>query len=112
MLIAECIGCREIKEIQDRDLCSKCIEWEKKHLEYINSDEYMKELSRSAPKKLPIPAEIRWAVWERDNFTCQHCGSRKNLTIDHIFPESRGGEMTMENAQTLCKTCNSRKGAR
>ena len=63
-------------------------------------------------QKLPIPESIRWAVWERDNFTCQHCGSRKKLTVDHIYPESKGGEMTMDNAQTLCKSCNSRKGAR
>lgn len=63
-------------------------------------------------QKIPIPSNIKWAVWERDNFTCQRCGSRKDLTVDHVYPESKGGEMTMENAQTLCKSCNSRKGAR
>jgi 5-methylcytosine-specific restriction endonuclease McrA len=51
-------------------------------------------------------------VWERDDFTCRHCGSRKHLTVDHIHPESKGGKMTMDNAQTLCRSCNSRKGAR
>lgn len=63
-------------------------------------------------KKEQIPNNLRWAVWERDNFTCLNCGSRKNLTIDHIYPESKGGKLTMENSQTLCKPCNSRKGAR
>lgn len=63
-------------------------------------------------RKQPIPDELRWAVWERDNFTCQHCGSRQFLSVDHIFAESRGGTMTLDNLQTLCKTCNSRKGAR
>lgn len=64
------------------------------------------------PKKQPIPSNIRLAVWERDNFTCQYCGSRQNLSIDHIYPESKGGEATIENCQTLCRSCNSRKGAR
>lgn len=63
-------------------------------------------------KKNKIPDKIRWAVWERDNFICQKCGSRKDLTIDHVYPESKGGKMTMKNAQTLCRTCNSSKGAR
>lgn len=62
--------------------------------------------------KKAIPESIRWAVWERDNFTCKLCGSRKNLEIDHIHPESKGGETTIENCQTLCKRCNRSKGAR
>lgn len=63
-------------------------------------------------RKENIPDDLRWAVFERDNFTCRHCGNRRNLTVDHVFPESKGGKATMENCQTLCKTCNSRKGAR
>jgi hypothetical protein len=63
-------------------------------------------------KKAPIPPEVRWAVWERDNFTCNHCGTRKYLSVDHILAESKGGKMTLDNLQTLCKPCNSSKGAR
>lgn len=62
--------------------------------------------------KVKIPTELRWAVWERDNFTCRHCGSRRSLAVDHIYPESRGGATTLDNLQTLCKRCNSRKGAK
>lgn len=63
-------------------------------------------------KKQPIPDSIRWQVWERDNFTCQVCGSRKRLEVDHIYPESKGGTLDLANLQTLCNKCNSRKGAR
>lgn len=111
-MLIECIGCRKIKEIKEGNLCSDCVNWEKKHLDYINSKEYMADIPRSKPKKVPIPHDIRWSVWERDNFTCKVCGARKNLTVDHIHPESKGGKATLENCQTLCKTCNSRKGAK
>lgn len=63
----------------------------------------------AASTKEHIPSEIRWAVWERDNFTCKHCGTRKHLSVDHIHPESAGGTLDMRNLQTLCKPCNSRK---
>lgn len=67
---------------------------------------------RSPSKKARIPADTRWGVWERDNFTCQHCGCRRNLAVDHIHPESRGGGLELANLQTLCRSCNSKKGAR
>lgn len=57
-----------------------------------------------------IPDELRWEVWERDNFTCRHCGKRTNLTCDHIIPVAKGGQTVKDNLQTLCKSCNSKKG--
>ena len=66
----------------------------------------------SGYKKTPIPPHIRGEVWERDEFTCQMCGVRKYLSVDHIYPESAGGDLSMENLQTLCKSCNSKKGSK
>ena len=54
----------------------------------------------------------RWTVWERDNFTCCSCGRRRFLTIDHIVPRCKGGTHEIENLQTLCSRCNSKKGRR
>lgn len=62
--------------------------------------------------KQGIAAGIRWAVWGRDNFTCQQCGKRSHLAVDHILAESKGGATEMDNLQTLCKSCNSRKGSK
>src|SRR5688572_587451 len=61
-------------------------------------------------QKAEIPDHLRWEVFERDNFTCKRCGSRRKLTADHIIAESKGGPTTLENLQTLCKSCNSKKG--
>ncbi len=63
-------------------------------------------------RKKPIPEELRWKVFSRDGHKCRHCGSGEMLRADHIIPESKGGEMTLENLQTLCRSCNSRKGNR
>lgn len=83
-----------------------------KLIKAFESGKPIRNPSRNNYKKQPIPKDLRWTVWERDDFTCQICGSRRNLTIDHIYPESKGGELTLENAQTLCKSCNSRKNAK
>ena len=48
-------------------------------------------------------------VMVRDGFTCQYCGSLKELTIDHVTPVSRGGKSKFENCVTACKQCNSKK---
>jgi len=51
----------------------------------------------------------RKRVFKRDGYTCGYCGSKKNLTIDHILPKSRGGKNTWENMITCCNRCNSKK---
>ena len=40
--------------------------------------------------------------------TCETCGWERAETYPHIL----GGEDTLENLRTLCKPCNSSKGAR
>lgn len=52
------------------------------------------------------------AVFDRDGWECQWCGSHRNLTVDHIHPVSKGGTNEFDNLQTLCGSCNSAKGAR
>jgi 5-methylcytosine-specific restriction endonuclease McrA len=59
--------------------------------------------------KVSIPHSLKWEVWKNDNFTCLHCGSKDNLSVDHINPESYGGTLDIENLQTLCRYCNSKK---
>jgi len=58
------------------------------------------------------PAFTRFNVFLRDRFTCQYCGSREDLTFDHLVPRSRGGQTRWDNVVTACSPCNLRKGAR
>lgn len=53
---------------------------------------------------------IRLQVFERDGFKCVKCGSEIELTYDHIIPKSKGGKYSFENGQTLCRSCNNKKG--
>ena len=52
-------------------------------------------------------------IMTRDKYTCQYCGARplkKELTLDHVIPKSRGGGNTWENLVSACKKCNQKKG--
>jgi 5-methylcytosine-specific restriction endonuclease McrA len=52
----------------------------------------------------------RRAVFARDDWTCQYCGSRSSLTVDHVIPRSKGGPSSWENIVASCAPCNRRKG--
>src|ERR1700733_11069566 len=52
----------------------------------------------------------RRAVFARDNWTCQYCGARSQLTVDHVVPRSKGGGSTWDNIVAACAPCNRRKG--
>jgi 5-methylcytosine-specific restriction endonuclease McrA len=58
---------------------------------------------------------IRARVFLRDGFACAYCGDRlhkRDLTIDHIVPVSRGGGHELDNLCVACKPCNSSKADR
>ena len=56
------------------------------------------------------PAFTRFNVFLRDEFKCKYCGTKNNLTFDHILPKSKGGKTTWENVITACSECNTSKG--
>ncbi|MBC7883164.1 MAG: HNH endonuclease [Anaerolineae bacterium] len=60
-------------------------------------------------KEIPL---TRRNVLHRDSHTCQYCGFKEDLTIDHIIPRSRGGIDEWDNVVTACVRCNIRKGNR
>jgi 5-methylcytosine-specific restriction endonuclease McrA len=67
-------------------------------------------LCRMVKRPQPKLKMSRRSVLARDDYTCQYCGSKSNLTIDHVFPRHRGGETTWENLVCCCLKCNNKKG--
>ena len=62
-----------------------------------------------------VPAVSRELLVHRDQHLCAYCGNRfkeRDLTIEHIVPESRGGPTSWTNIVAACQACNNRKDAR
>lgn len=60
--------------------------------------------------RIMIQKPTRTLIYQRDDHTCQYCGSQKRLTVDHVIPRSRGGQDTWENMVVACSPCNVKKG--
>ena len=64
-------------------------------------------------KKDHIPLNLRRRVIERDGLRCVYCDddlTNSQIHIDHVIPESQGGETTYNNLQVTCRKCNLSKG--
>jgi 5-methylcytosine-specific restriction endonuclease McrA len=43
---------------------------------------------------------------------CAYCGEKKELTLDHVVPVSRGGRHAAGNFLPACRSCNSSKSSK
>lgn len=60
-----------------------------------------------------FPNSIKAQALEENGDTCVYCHMETDSPqVDHSIPRSRGGDATIENAQTTCAHCNASKGAR
>jgi 5-methylcytosine-specific restriction endonuclease McrA len=64
-------------------------------------------------KRKSTSKRIRKLILERDNYTCQICGSHpafeSQLVIDHKIPVSKGGSNKKSNLWALCRWCDKQK---
>lgn len=75
----------------------------------LNIDEGREQ--RPQGRRVPIPREVRRAVFERDEGKCAECSSTFDLQYDHVIPIALGGATTVGNLQLLCADCNRQKSA-
>ena len=64
-------------------------------------------------KKERIPLNLRRRVIERDGLYCVYCDDDlrdAEIHMDHVIPESKGGETSYNNLQVTCRKCNLAKG--
>lgn len=78
-------------------------------LVYLTNLQHVGHLPRLDTLRSPIPASVRLAIYERDGHRCVTCDTTESLTLDHVYPWSKGGTDNPENLQTMCRPCNSRK---
>lgn len=92
-------------------------------LVYLNKSEMVRSANghkiHSITRSFPLPSVIRLNryvnapykgvnltrqnIFKRDNNECQYCGTRRELTLDHVIPSSRGGQHSWTNLVTACK---------
>ena len=60
-------------------------------------------------KKVPF---TRFNLFLRDEFCCQYCGAKGDLTFDHVVPRAAGGVTSWQNVVAACAPCNLRKGSK
>jgi hypothetical protein len=70
----------------------------------------LENVLNSSPDGSTGAAQKRWrkAVFERDGYKCQNCGSQKTLHAHHIKPRKDYPELAFDikNGITLCKKCH------
>jgi len=66
--------------------------------------------------KRTFSAEQRRILWNSDAIrkcaACKKLLTWDNFTVDHVLAHAKGGKSALDNAQLMCRSCNSRKGAK
>ena len=96
-------------------------------LERVTTIAEYDEVVRSPSTEIRIPSVVvlkdyvqpqkrvaftRFNLFLRDEFRCQYCGGKGDLTFDHVVPRARGGITSWENVVAACAKCNLRKGSK
>ena len=96
-------------------------------LDRVNILAEYQEVARSPSREMRIPSVVvlkeyvkpqkrvaftRFNLFLRDEFSCQYCGSKGDLTFDHVVTRARGGITSWENVVAACSPCNLRKGSK
>ncbi len=63
-------------------------------------------------RKWKAPRFRKKVLFNRDGWKCQYCSAKllwNTATIEHVHPQSRGGQTTWMNCVAACKPCNRKK---
>ena len=119
--------CRLYYLLIPEDAFSK--DWQKKNVNFrqMKISEHLKSIDFIDVNRNNLQIIDKWTIerlTQRKKFTgptlellkkyhsiCYFCGKRNNLPkhVDHVFPKSRGGSSTEENAAIICSVCNQKK---
>lgn len=72
------------------------------------------QIPLETPGRKSVSSKVRKKIIELYDRACFGCGAtnttNKKLHIDHILPQSKGGDSAFRNLQPLCKDCGNLKG--
>jgi len=76
--------------------------------------EKRKSWAKKRIESMGIAWELKPGEWPRllakYDGKCLKCGTKRNITKDHVVPLIKGGRHHISNLQPLCRSCNSSKG--
>lgn len=80
-------------------------------LDTLNIEGIDKTILRKSQRQ--IEQGVSWAVYRRDNYTCQYCARNDvPLTVDHIVIWEQMGDSVEGNLITSCRKCNKTRGSK
>lgn len=111
----------------------KIISWKKALILHLNQraevlDVHKEKTIRGVKRTFKVPKTLklfkrhkqtyfikfnRENLFKRDNYQCQYCLTilpSKKLTLDHVYPKSKGGKTSWKNIVACCRPCNEKKG--
>jgi 5-methylcytosine-specific restriction endonuclease McrA len=109
-LLAHAVPSGEVAQVLDRALDALLRQLESRK---CGATSQPSRTRRPAKGQRTVPAQVRRAVWERDDGQCtfvseagRRCPSRRGLEYDHLDPVARGGEATVAGIRLRCRAHN------
>jgi len=81
-------------------------QWAKEHREQRNASWHRYNARKIGATMEPVDVMAIYDLYER---TCIYCGTKDNLTLDHVAPLNGGGAHREDNLVVACLSCNSSK---
>jgi 5-methylcytosine-specific restriction endonuclease McrA len=114
-LLAHAVPGGELAEVVDRALDVLIAQLERRKFAATRRPRRAQATSPARAPKRPrtIPANVKRAVWQRDEGRCafvssqgRRCSARARLEFDHVEPVARGGTAHAEGMRLLCRAHN------
>lgn len=113
-VICRCDECGKEKELMyvyahEYTLCQSCRQAGERNLQWNRN---LTDEERATAHHISGINHWKKYVKERDNYTCQKCGSRKNVQAHHInnFKHFKDQRLNINNGISLCFRCHLSKG--
>lgn len=114
-LMTRCKSCFTAQTVAGRDkqkVNEAALRWRKRNPDKVReANRRIKAMRRKNERRQWTPADWDRLVARFDG-RCAYCGERKDLTLDHVVPVSRGGRHAAGNFLPACLSCNSSKSSK